>query len=149
MRFIDIRPPRIAMTLTLIAATIHWSFNIWESTRIFAPWTGVSVGIAGFFLIMWSWLLFKKRDLAVCPLEKTAHIAIDGPYRFSRNPMYLGMVFMMLGLALYVGTMPFYLSTFGYFAILNFVFCPYEEDKLAMAFGDEYIQYMNRVRRWI
>jgi protein-S-isoprenylcysteine O-methyltransferase Ste14 len=149
MRIINMRPPRIALTLTVIAAAIHWSLNIWEPTRLSMPRIGASIGIGGFILMMWSWGLFKQQHLAICLPAKTDHITMAGPYRFSRNPMYLGMILMLLGLALYVGTLSFYLSAIGYFVILNFVFIPYEENKLANAFGGEYIQYRNCVRRWL
>lgn len=149
MRIINMRPPRIAMAFTVIAAAIHWSLPIWESKRLSMPLTGASIGVGGFILMMWSWGLFKKKHLAICLPAKTAHITMAGPYRFSRNPMYLGMVLMLLGLALYIGTLPFYLSAIGYFAILNFFFCPFEENKLTNAFGSEYREYRNRVRRWL
>ncbi len=149
MRIIDFRPPRIAMAFTFIAAALHSSLNLWETTRFSHHWAGVAIGIAGFILMMWSWGLFKRQRLAICLPEKTSHITKGGPYRFSRNPMYLGMVLMMLGLALYEGTVPFYLSAIGYFVILRFVFIPYEEDKLAKAFGDEFAHYTSRVRRWV
>jgi protein-S-isoprenylcysteine O-methyltransferase Ste14 len=51
----------------------------------------------GFFFMMWAWWLFKQQDLAVCHTAKTEHITAEGPYRFTRNPMYLGFVLMMLG----------------------------------------------------
>lgn len=149
MLFIKIRPPRIAMALTFIAAALHWSLNIWEPVRFSLPRTGAFVGGAGFLLMMWSWVLFKRRHLPVCVTGTSGHIATAGPYRFSRNPMYLGMVLMLLGLALYAGTPPFSVSALVYFAILNFFICPYEEDKLFHAFGVEYLQYRNRVRRWL
>lgn len=143
------RPPRIAMTLTLIATAMHWSLHIWEPMRLSMPRSGIAVGIAGFVLMMWSWWIFRQQQLPVCVTGISEHITKAGPYRFSRNPMYLGMVLMMLGLALYVGTVPFYLSALAYFLILNFVFCPYEEKKLTAAFGEEYIRYKGRIRRWI
>ncbi len=149
MRIIDFRPPRIAMTFTLIAAVIHWSLNVWETIRFSHPGAGAVMGIAGFILTMWSWGLFKRQHLAICLPEKTSHITKAGPYRFSRNPMYLGMVLIMLGLALYIGTVPFYLSALGYFAILRVVFIPFEEYKLAKAFGETYMQYRSQVRRWL
>jgi protein-S-isoprenylcysteine O-methyltransferase Ste14 len=149
MRLINTRPPRIALVLTMLAAALHWAFHHGEPLRLFLPWTGTVVGIAGFSLMMWSWLIFKKQHLAVCLPEKTSHLAKAGLYRFSRNPMYLGMVLMLLGLALYIGTLPFYLSAIGYFAILNFIFVPYEENKLENAFGSEYARYRNEVRRWL
>ncbi len=149
MRLINMRPPRIALLLTILAAAAHWAFHHGESVRFFLPWTGTLVGGAGFSLMMWSWVIFKRQDLAICPLQVTGHITSAGPYRFSRHPMYLGMFVMMLGLALVVGTLPFYLSAVGYFAIMNIVFCPYEEKKLANAFGQEYARYRDEVRRWL
>ncbi len=149
MSIINMRPPRIAMVLTLIAALFHWCFNVWGTMRFSQPWAGVILGLTGFFFMMRAWWLFKQQNIAVCPTARTEHITTKGPYRFTRNPMYLGMVLMMLGLTIYIGTLPFYLSTIGYFVILNLVFCPYEEDKLEKAFGDEYMKYRNRVRRWL
>jgi protein-S-isoprenylcysteine O-methyltransferase Ste14 len=149
VNIIDMRPPQIAIGLTLIAATLHRSLHIGKSIRFPCPPAGAVIGTAGFFLMIWAWLLFKKRNVAICPKAKTTSMITRGPYRFSRNPMYLGMVSMMLGLALYVGTLPFYLSAVGYFGVLNFVFIAFEEDKLAKAFGAEYMQYRRRVRRWI
>ena len=139
----------IAAVLALIAAAFHWFFPIWEGTRFSSPWLGALLGLMGFFVMTWAAHLFKQQGLAIMPTARTAHITTAGPYRFTRNPMYLGTVLLLLGLSLYIGTMPFYLSTIGYFAILNFVFCCYEETKLAEAFGDEYGEYRNRVRRWL
>jgi protein-S-isoprenylcysteine O-methyltransferase Ste14 len=149
MKIINMRPPRIALVFTIVAAVFHWSLNRGEAMHFSLPWAGVLFGIAGFIIMMWAWLLFKKQDLAVCPLARTTHIAMGGPYRFTRNPMYLGFVLMVSGLALYIGTLSFYLSSLIYFAVLNFVFCPYEESKLVKAFGDEYIRCRDGVRRWV
>jgi protein-S-isoprenylcysteine O-methyltransferase Ste14 len=149
MSIIDMSPPKIAMWLTLIAAVIHLSFNIWEDVRISWFWGGIILGLGGFSIMMWSWGLFYKRNIGICPKAETTILATNGPYRFTRNPMYLGFVLMLAGIALSVGTPPFYLSAMAYFMIINFVFCPYEESKLISSFGAEYIQYMSKVRRWI
>jgi protein-S-isoprenylcysteine O-methyltransferase Ste14 len=149
MRLIDMRPPRIALFLTIFAAALHWGFHHGEQVNFFLPGTGTSVGMAGFTLMMWAWLIFKNQDLAVCLPGITNQITKSGPYRFSRNPMYLGMFLMMLGLALVIGTLPFYLSAVGFFAIMHFLFCPFEEKKLAHAFGRQYEQYRNEVHRWL
>jgi protein-S-isoprenylcysteine O-methyltransferase Ste14 len=149
MSIIDMRPPRIALALTLIAAVLHWTLNIWQGLSFSWLRGGAILVLAGFSLMMWSWGLFKKRNIAICPKSETASLITDGPYRFTRNPMYLGFVLILAGLALGVGTPPFYLSAIVYFMIINFVFCPYEESKLINSFGCEYILYMRQVRRWI
>lgn len=147
MRLIDMRPPRISLFLTIVAAALHWVFHRGDGLPLFMPLTGTAVGSAGFGLMMWAWLVFKHQNLAVCLPDATHHVTKTGPYRFSRNPMYLGM--FLLGLALAVGTLPFSLSAAGFFAIAHFVFCPYEEKKLERAFGSEYAQYKREVRRWL
>ena len=56
---------------------------------------------------------------------------------------------LLLGCALWAGTVPFYAVFFAYFAVINYVFCPYEEQKLQAAFGEEFPDYRRRVRRWV
>jgi protein-S-isoprenylcysteine O-methyltransferase Ste14 len=63
--------------------------------------------------------------------------------------MYLGMSMMLTAVALGVGTAPFYAATLAYFLILDRVFCPYEEQKARLEFGDLFENYAQRVRRWI
>ena len=146
---ITMRPPRIAAVFTFLAAASHGLWVLLDGPHYSLFWIGVVSGNAGFFIMMWAWFLFKRFDLAVCPLAPTMNILMQGPYRFSRNPMYLGMVLMLLGLAAGMGTPPFYLSAIAFFAVMNRIFCPYEEDKLIKAFGEEYRSYAKRVRRWI
>jgi protein-S-isoprenylcysteine O-methyltransferase Ste14 len=149
VQFINFRPPRIGMLFALIAAAFHWLLPVQAVFRLSVPVLGVALALAGFSIMMWAWWQFKMGDVAICPTAKTARLLTGGIYRFSRNPMYLGMVSMLFGLAAYVGTPPFYLAAAGYLAVLNFVFCPYEETKLESTFGQEFLNYKARVRRWL
>lgn len=149
MNIINYRPPRIGMLFALAATGLHWLVPTWNGLRLSAPVAGAMLGLAGFGVMMWAWWLFKEGEVAICPTAHTARLLTTGIYRVSRNPMYLGMVLILLGLALYVGTPPFYLAAAGYFAVLNFVFCPYEEAKLERLFGQEFLNYRASVRRWI
>ncbi len=63
--------------------------------------------------------------------------------------MYLGMIFILLGIAAFIGSWIFYLATGVYALILNNVFCRYEEIELLNQYGDEYANYSAQVRRWI
>ena len=149
MQLINFRPPRIGMLFTLVATAMHGLVPIWSGLRFSFPVVGAVLALAGFSIMMWAWWMFKKGDVAICPKAYTAHLLTGGAYRFSRSPMYLGMVSMLLGLAVYVGTPPFYLAAVGYFAVLNSVFCPYEEAKLADTFGQEFLNYKAKVCRWL
>ena len=147
-QLIDYRPPRIAQLLVLVATLLHWATPLSQLYVYSNQVLGIIFGIGGFGVMMWGWWLFKRYDTAICPTAKTEQLVTSGVYRFSRNPMYLGVVGMLLALAIFVGTFPFYLATAVYFLVMNNVFCPYEENKLSEAFGDTYISYKNKVRRW-
>lgn len=148
MSIIKFRPPRIAMVFVLVAAVLHWLVPEWGRFHTH-PRFGMSLGIIGLGVMMWGWWLFKKHDVAICPCSETARLITYSIYRATRNPMYLGLTVMLIGLALYMGTLPFYLAAIAYFAVINWGFCPYEEAKLASIFGQEYLNYKARVRRWL
>lgn len=149
MQIITMRPPRIGFVLMFIAGAAHWILKSYDPILLSSPTLGLMIGTGGSCLMLWSWLLLKRRNVAICPRAETAKIIQSGPYSFSRNPMYLGMVLMMLGPALFTGAVSFYLSALVYFLILHVVFCSFEETKLLIAFGDEYAQYSSKVRRWL
>lgn len=137
------------MALLGTAFALHWLLPVWETFTFSYPIFGTAIGICGFAIMMWGWWLFQKQDVAICPTAHTGKLIFDGPYRFSRNPMYLGIVMILLGVALFMGTPPFFLAAAVYFVILNSVFIPLEEQKLSSSFGPEYLEYKKRVRRWL
>ena len=63
--------------------------------------------------------------------------------------MYLGILMMLAGIAIWFGTLPFALATIGWWAVIRFAFCPCEERKLEQTFGDDYRRYSTEVSRWI
>jgi protein-S-isoprenylcysteine O-methyltransferase Ste14 len=92
--------------------------------------------------------IFRKRRTTTIPFETPSALVTAGPYRFTRNPMYLGLTLIYIGVA---GTrlepwplivLPFLL------AYINFVVIPFEERRLADTFGDQYRRYRAGVRRW-
>ena len=149
MSLVSYRPPRIAFVMLAIAAVLHLVSPRADAVVFTAPWIGVVVALAGFAIMMWGWWLFQRHAVAICPTAPTERLLTRGIYALTRNPMYLGMVSMMLGVGLYFGTLPFYLATVAYLVLIDRVFCQYEEKKLEAAFGDEYRHYRARVRRWL
>lgn len=137
------------MALLMVAAGAHWLLpvNTLGVTRF--KLAGIVFFAAGFGVMIQAWWQFKQARVAICPTDKTDRLITDGIYRLSRNPMYLGMVSMLTGIALWSGSLPFYAAAATYFIILDRVFSPYEEAKLGAAFADRYADYAARVRRWI
>jgi protein-S-isoprenylcysteine O-methyltransferase Ste14 len=106
---------------------------------------GVGIGLSG-----WGRLTFKRHNAEVYPWS-AAHrtIVAGGPFRFTRNPMYLGFVVLGVGAALVAGTWLMWLVPLIVFALDNFVIIPFEERSMERTFGDAYREYKARVRRWL
>ncbi len=145
----DFRPPKIAQLLVLVAAVLNWTTPLGKLQIYSNRVPGIVLGIFGFAIMIWSWWLFKKVDTAICPTSKSDYLVTSGIFRVTRNPMYLGMIAMLFAMAIFVGTLPFYLAGLAYFVIINNFFCPYEENKLAQSFGDSYLSYKSKVGRWL
>jgi len=137
------------MTMSLLAALGTWVLPARWSHLYSQPDLGIGLGLVGFLIMMWAWWLFKRDNTAICPTAPSSVLVTRGIYRYTRNPMYLGIVAMMAGLALQVGSLLFYLAALAFFVVIDRAFCPYEERKLLHTFGSEYMAYQSAVRRWI
>jgi protein-S-isoprenylcysteine O-methyltransferase Ste14 len=93
---------------------------------------------------------FRRAGTQILPTsEKNDVLVTSGLYRFTRNPMYLGVVTASLGVALWFGRPLMLLAPLGVFAITNFVLVPFEEAKMRRQFGEAFDKYCKRVRRWV
>jgi protein-S-isoprenylcysteine O-methyltransferase Ste14 len=112
--------------------------------------TGIVLIVAGIALSAWGRLTFKRQNAEVYPWS-AAHrtLVARGPFRFTRNPMYLGFVVLAIGAALVAGTWLMWLVPVVVFVLDNFVIIPFEERSMERTFGDAYREYKARVRRWI
>ena len=94
-------------------------------------------------------LRFVRAGTPVIPFKPTTALVVDGPYRLSRNPIYLGMAALYIGLAFLLGILwsllflPFVLIAVDRLIIAR------EEPYLERKFGQDYVEYKERVRRWI
>lgn len=113
-------------------------------------WIGGAVlVIAGLVLLAGFERAFKKRDTAVEPWEPTTAIVTDGPYRFSRNPGYLGMALVYVGIALLAGALWVLAPLPLVLLVVDRGVIAREERYLERKFGQEYLAYRSGVRRWV
>lgn len=147
-RILHHRPPRIAFALLGTATAANWLLPWQQTVMSPLPVAALLTVAGGFSIMIAAWWRFRRRDVAICPTEPTAMLIRDGVYCISRNPMYLGMVVMLCGVALWFATAPFIVAAVTFFFVIDLVFCPYEERKLKAAFGAQYESYCNEVRRW-
>ena len=143
------RPPRISMALLMAALSAQWLLPFGTLQLASSQVAGAALLASGFAIMIYAWQLFREERTAICPTAEASALIVRGVYRFTRNPMYLGMIIMMAGAAAWFGTWPFYLATVLYFLLIDHCFCPLEERNLERLFGDEYRKYRAKVRRWI
>ena len=110
---------------------------------------GALLLLAGFLLRVWATFDFYQRQMKVLSLVPQKQLISSGPYRFSRNPLYLGgNVFMFLGAVLAIGTPAgMFLTLVNIIAVDRMI--RREEKQLERDFGQEWTRYRSQVRRWI
>ena len=103
----------------------------------------------GFALIIWSANYFFKKKTSIEPHHTPTALIVDGPFRFSRNPIYLGMLIGLIGLATWSGAFSTLLLVFVFPLVVNRRFIAQEEEALRREFGDKADAYLNSTSRWI
>ena len=111
-------------------------------------WLGALIIITGFRAVGWAYYQFKAHDTPESFDESTC-LVCNGPYRYSRNPMYVGMVLILAGMAFCVNNYYAFCVPLFFFAVIHFSFIPFEENKMYRTFGKSYLDYRKRVRKWI
>lgn len=146
--FLKIIPPKWAAIDLVLGMTLHFVWLKAGGGRLALPRFGILSLTLGFAVMVWAWRLFHLKETAVHPFEESTYFVQEGPYRFTRNPMYLGMTLILLGIALFAGTPPAFFTPLAFFLTMNAAFVPFEEKKMAARFGEAYLAYKRRVRRW-
>ena len=105
---------------------------------------GIGVAIAG-----WGLVTFRRARTTTVPGQISSQMVTWGPYRLTRNPMYVGLTIAYLGEALLLRQLWPVVFLPLVIAYVNWIVIPLEESKLQEAFGDQYEQYRARVGRWV
>jgi protein-S-isoprenylcysteine O-methyltransferase Ste14 len=143
-------PPVWALVYVLIAAAISWSLGWPKLPGLPLVPLGIALFAVAWILPVWAVVLFRREGTEVNPTSPANRKLItSGPYWFTRNPMYLGLVIVTLGIAVWVGAWPMFLAPIAFFATANWVHIPFEEAKMGRQFGATYDGYVARVRRWV
>lgn len=147
-RKIFLKPPHYFFFCLILSAAFYSffpSFNLIEY-----PWTliGLVFFIKGGAWVLIAWKAFRKHK-TTRSFEKSSYLVKDSLYRYSRNPMYLGAITILLGISVFSGNLISLVSALLFFLIINFMFIPFEEEKAEREFGLEYLEYKKKVRRWL
>jgi protein-S-isoprenylcysteine O-methyltransferase Ste14 len=142
-------PPAIP----LIALLLSWALGRMWPISIEWPhgwfWAGLALVVLPFALPIWAARTFRLHQTPVNPRGVVGVIATDGPYRFSRNPMYLSLMLVYVGGSLLFRLPWAWLLLPIVFLSLQFGIIVPEENYLEGKFGEAYLHYKTQVRRWL
>jgi protein-S-isoprenylcysteine O-methyltransferase Ste14 len=144
-----ILPPIYFFAALLVMAGLHSFFPIARIVPSPFNYTGAALVVLGAASTLWAAMFFGKVGTPVKPFEQSTVLVTAGLYRITRNPMYLGLVLALIGVALLLGSAsPFLIiPVFVWWIRRRFVLR--EETFLEAIFGQEYRSYKTRVRRWL
>ena len=143
-------PPPYALLITIVLSIVL-SF-VWPSP--FLPsvvrWVvGAGLFVGGAYTIYWSIQLFKKHQTAIPPWSPTLVLVHEGPYRWTRNPIYLSGMAIALGVVCLLDNAASLLLLVPLFLFLHFYVIDKEEHYLKAKFGEPYEAYLRSTRRWL
>lgn len=146
-----IPPPLIALISATLMALLAGGLSSWRSLSLIQIIALIVLYLVATAFSLGGVLAFKKAKTTVNPLKpnESSYLVTSGVYRFSRNPMYLGMLVFLLMWAVFLAS---YLSLLGLvFFVCYITYFQIKPEELAMQalFSDEYREYCQRVRRWL
>ena len=137
--------------LTLLVLSLLLNFIFPVPAFLSPPFTyfGFLITGFGFVLALWSRSLFLRNSTTLQLSKEPTSLVTSGPFRLSRNPIYLGMVVILLGVAVLLGTLVTLAFPVIFVTLIEFFIIPREEQNLENLFGEPYREYKKSVRRWI
>lgn len=145
-------PPLLFVVAIASGWAIERNFPLPLSSMVSVPaepiisWGLICIGAS---LMIWGLATFKLAKTAVYPNQPAAELVARGPYRFSRNPMYVGLTVMTIGIGLRADNVWMLLMLPVILTVLSKFVIQREERYLQHAFGASYLDYQKRVRRWL
>ena len=141
-------PPHYLLALSLCMLAT-WFFG--ETSPQTLPFILVGLSLIGFgFLLSFNSISrFIKAKTGVVPFSKSTALITEGFYKYTRNPMYVGMNSFLLGLLIILNNPINFIYLVIFFFIVRNLFVIKEEVQMLETFGEEYLAYKNKVRRWL
>ncbi len=145
-----VRPP-LAWGLAVVAGLgLGWLVPLrFLPAGVPARWLGAAVFAIALALFCWAIATITRAGSNVPSTLPTTTIVANGPYRFGRNPIYLGMCLALIGLAIAFGDLWLLVMLVPFWLVIRFGVVAREEAYLERRFGDTYRDYRARVRRWL
>ena len=144
-----IRPPFIYLGAIALGLLLHFAWPVWLVSRAVSGPLGGTAVLVAVALFLSAVRTFRTAGTPVPGNNPTTTIVRTGPYRFSRNPIYLSFSLLQLGVACWVNSLWLLLTLIPAVALMSLVVIPREEHYLETRFPSDYLPYKASVRRWL
>jgi protein-S-isoprenylcysteine O-methyltransferase Ste14 len=145
---LPVKPPLVWLVSLVLGWWVHRFIPLPARAEGLA-WVGLLVGAVGVCLALWALLTLRAAHTPVEPWKATRTIVDGGPYAFTRNPIYLAFALVTLGAGLWINRLAVVAMVVPALLITDRVIVRREERYLTRKFGESYLTYRQRVRRWI
>ncbi len=143
-----IHPPLLAGVLLIVTLALH--FMLPEERAVgWEQFIGLLFVAAGAGVSSYAAAIFQARDTTKKPWGEPSQFVVLSPFTWTRNPMYLGITTTLFGLAIFFGSIVMLAAPVAFFAVIDRIVIPREEETMERLFGQDYRDYSYRVRRWI
>ena len=142
-----VHPPIVALMFIVMAYFLGRFVPLSFSAPVILRYIGLTLTFVGFLLGIGAFIEFRKARTTLDPHGSVKHLVTSGIYRFTRNPIYLGFLLMVIGLPLNSGLYWGILLAPFYVLMMNRLIIQHEEAYLKSKFGKAYTGYMSHVRR--
>jgi protein-S-isoprenylcysteine O-methyltransferase Ste14 len=146
---IRIPAPTLTIIHIIMAVLLGWLAPLPIPAPIFMRWLGLGLAALGFVLGVLALIEFRRGRTTADPRKPTQKFVTSGIYRYTRNPIYLGFVFMLIGLPLDMGIYWGIILVWPLITFMNNLIIKHEEAYLEKKFEEQYVDYKSRVRRWL
>ncbi len=145
-----IRPPIAWAVAVLAGVALNWLLPLpFIPATVPAGWLGAAVFVLALALFAWAIVTMIRADSNVPTSQPTTTIVDNGPYRLTRNPIYVGMMLGLIGLAIALNSLWLLLTLVPFALVIRYGVVAREEAYLERKFGDVYRRYRARIRRWL
>lgn len=142
-------PPVYLLLALVVMYAMHRLFPGFQYVHEPLAYAGIIVVILGIVMASVSAAMFRRAGTGIEPFDEATTLVTGGFYRYSRNPMYLGMFLMLAGNAIMLGSAGAALPVMIFVLIIRNNFVLGEERFLEAVFGQRYLDYKSSVRRWL
>lgn len=139
-------PPVWAAACILVSALLTGLVPVMDLPM--PDWPGYALIVAGFVLMLWTRSWFQRKATPMMPRQVPSALIVEGPFRINRNPIYSGMVLVILGAAIWFGSLSGFLPVIVFPMVITRRFILGEEAGLREVFGAAAEEYFARSRRW-